>query len=459
MNKNKHYLLICLLLSSASLISQNVNGNLKLLSNQEIKLFGFTGQNSYEISSTLIDEKGNFHLTYSMSDIGIGYLQSIEEKPFFIILSGEDIEISGQTLNHNETMKIIKGLENQYYYKYTKEYARRQQAFSAWTYLENLYNSDSTFTFQKTPIKLIRDEKKRIKSEDSVFMAEIPSESYISWFINLRKLLRTVNNIPQNQPKEIPNTISIFRAFDYSNNRFYKSGLFKDVIESHFWLIENSGHPLEKVWEEMKTSIDLMFENLVENEKAFNEATDCLFDFLERHSLFQVSEYLALKVLNQTNCIIDDNLAKQLETYSVMKKGNIAPDIVFEKSNFVSLNKTFLKLSEIKSKYIVVVFGGSWCPKCNEELPKLAKFYDNWLSKDVEVVLIALEDENSEFISFSKSFPFPSYSDGKKWGSKIVNDYYVFSTPTMFLLNDKLEIILRPASVRQLAAWIDWNLN
>jgi thiol-disulfide isomerase/thioredoxin len=198
---------------------------------------------------------------------------------------------------------------------------------------------------------------------------------------------------------------------------------------------------------------------LATDEKIFNEATDYLFDHLEKHSLFQASEYLALKVLNEESCTLTNDLAKQLETYRAMKKGNIAPEIIFTKSGFSNPIRSFDKLSDIKSKYTLVVFGASWCPKCNEELPVVSDYYTKWKSKSVEVVFIALEEDRKSFIDFTKNFIFPSYTDLKKWNSKIVNDYYVFSTPTMFLLNDKREIILRPNSAKQIDAWVDWNLK
>jgi len=235
--------------------------------------------------------------------------------------------------------------------------------------------------------------------------------------------------------------------------------LFKDAIESHFWLLENSGNSLDNVFKEMKLSIDAMFVKLATNEKIFNEVTDYLFDLLEKHSLFKASEYLALKVLNEGSCTINSDLANQLETYRAMKKGNIASEIVFEQTNFANPNKTINKLSEIKSKYTVVVFGASWCPKCNEELPEITKLYDKWKINGVEVVFVALEEDKKSFMDFAKTFPFPSYSDNKKWESKIVKDYYVFSTPTMFLIDNNREIILRPNSVKQMNAWVDWNLK
>lgn len=79
--------------------------------------------------------------------------------------------------------------------------------------------------------------------------------------------------------------------------------------------------------------------------------------------MFKASEYLALKVLNETSCTLKSELANQLESYRGMKKGNIAPDIIFNNAIVAPDygSKVPTHLSEIKSKYTVVVFGASWC--------------------------------------------------------------------------------------------------
>lgn len=441
-----------------SMIAQSISGNFSKLVNQKIKLEGFNGLSTNPISENLTDENGSFSLKYSKSDYGVGYLMSSDNKPLFVILGGENIEILGEALSNTENIKVRKGQENLFFEQYAKEHPRREQALSAWGYLEKIYALDSLFSSQKIPSQAIQNEKIRIKNEDSAFLETLPKDSYVKWFLPTRKLVSSVSTIAQYRPEEIPETIDAFRKLDYSDQRLYKSGLLKDAIESHFWLLENSGKSLDNVFEEMKLSIDAMFVKLATNEKIFNEVTDYLFDLLEKHSLFQASEYLALKVLNQGSCTINSDLANQLETYRAMKKGNIASEIVFEQTNFANPNKTINKLSEIKSKYTVVVFGASWCPKCNEELPEITKLYDKWKINGVEVVFVALEEDKKSFMDFVKSFPFPSYSDNKKWESKIVKDYYVFSTPTMFLIDNKREIILRPNSVKQMDTWVDWNL-
>jgi len=444
-----------------ALFAQTISGNLSMLASKEVRLEGFNGLKTYTISNATIDAKGNFQLNYSKSDYGVGYLMSADEKALFLILSGEDIEIQGEALSYTETIKVVKGQENKWFEQYAKEHPRREQALSAWVYLEKIYTSDSLFAIQKTPVQAIQKEKQRIKAEDAAFLEKLPKDSYVSWFLPTRKLVSSVSVVAQYRTEEIPATFAAFRAMDYTDKRLYKSGLFKDAIESHFWLLENSGKSLDSVFIEMQLSIDAMMVHLIKDEKILNEVMDYLFTFLEQHSLYQASEYLALKVLNEGSCTIDSDLAKQLESYRAMKIGNIAPDIQFSNALVAPNYTTDLlpkKLSDLKSKYTVVVFGASWCPKCTEELPEISKLYAKWKTQGVEVVFVSLDEDKEVYKSFIKIFPFISTCDYKKWDSKIVKDYYVFGTPTMFLLDNKREIILRPNSVNQMDSWVDWYL-
>jgi Thioredoxin-like len=76
----------------------------------------------------------------------------------------------------------------------------------------------------------------------------------------------------------------------------------------------------------------------------------------------------------------------------------------------------------------------------------------------VEVVYISLDTDQAAFEQTVKSYPFFTYCDYKKWESKVTQDYYVFGTPTFYLLNNKREIIMRPNATTQMEAWVDWVL-
>lgn len=442
--------------------SQNISGTLSQLPNQSIRLEAFNGFKTYQVSSATTDEKGNFKLSYSKSDYGLGYLISADNKPFFVILSGEDIALKGESLSLTESLKTLKGKENMSFSLYAAEHPRREQALSAWKYLEKIYVYDSLFSVQQLPKTNIEKEIQRIRNEDEDFLKSLDAKSYVAWYLPTRRLVSDVSTIAQYRPEEIPATVAAFRDLDYSDNRLYRSGLLRDAVESHFWLLENSGKSLDLVFVEMKISIDALISKLIKDEKKLNEISDYLFDLLERHSLFQASEYLALKILNEVSCTIDNDLAKQLETYRAMKKGNIAADIMFE-GDLLNANITggaaVKKLSDIKSKQVLIVFGAGWCQKCTEELPKIAGMYSKWKQKGVEVVFISLDEKKEDFNAFAAKFPFLSYCDYKKWGSPVASQYYVFGTPTMFLLDAKREILLRPNSVQQMDAWVDWFIK
>ena len=43
----------------------------------------------------------------------------------------------------------------------------------------------------------------------------------------------------------------------------------------------------------------------------------------------------------------------------------------------------------------------------------------------------------------------------KKWETQAVKDYYVSSSPTIFLLDSNNKIILRPPTVASLDSWLE----
>jgi len=112
------------------------------------------------------------------------------------------------------------------------------------------------------------------------------------------------------------------------------------------------------------SGIDTIIENLLTAQKKLNQISEYLFKLLEKCSLFEASKYLALKLLNQKKYTINKNLSAQLEIYRAMKKGIIVPDFDFI-NNCLSTNyepdKQLQKLSDLKSKFYVILFGASWC--------------------------------------------------------------------------------------------------
>ncbi len=454
-------ILILSVLAISSYAQNSISGNLSQLKSQTIRLVGFNGFGIYTLDSTQVNEQGDFKLTFSDKDLGMGYITAADNKPYFVVLAKEQIQIKGEVLSAADGIVILTGNENIAFVNYAKEHAKREQALSAWDYLQKIYLGDALFLSQKTAQASILSEIQRIKKQDAAFLTNLPASSYVTWYLPVRKLISSVSVVAQYKTEEIPATIAAFRSINYADSRLYKSGLLRDALESHYWLLENRGLALDTIFKDMNVSTDVLLKSVSKNESLYNEITKYLFDYFEKHSLFQSAEYLALKALSQKTIPLNSNLSKQLETYRIMKIGNIAPDILFTGDivkNGSAINSP-TRLSELSSKYKVVIFGASWCTACSEEMAQLLPLYKKWNAKGIEVVFVSMDTDKKTFLEYSSVMPFISTCDYKKWDTQAAKDYYVSSSPTIYLLGKNNEIILRPRLVKAIDAWVDYNMK
>lgn len=267
------------------------------------------------------------------------------------------------------------------------------------------------------------------------------------------------NTITTKTPTQIQPSTNIFKNINLSDPQLYSSGLIFSIIDRQFWSIQKCGLNESIKLNEMAASVDIILASVNKNEKLYNDLTNYLFQYFEKNSLFPASEYIALKALSQKEVAINSALVNKLESYRKMLVGNRAPN--FELVGDVLKNgvvvKNTIRLADIKAKYKLIIFGGSWCNQCRAEMIQLLPRYNNWKSKGLEVVFVSLDADKNEFENFTASFPFYSACDYKKWETQAAKDYYVSSSPTIFLLDSNNKIILRPPTVASLDSWLDSN--
>jgi hypothetical protein len=99
-----------------------------------------------------------------------------------------------------------------------------------------------------------------------------------------------------------------------------------------------------------------MYASITGNDILLNEVTDLVFTIFERQGLNELSEYVALKTLNDEECVLNDATARKLERYRKMKVGHKVEDIIFAALCSFPIQKEVEQLSEIDSPYTLVVF-------------------------------------------------------------------------------------------------------
>jgi peroxiredoxin len=258
-------------------------------------------------------------------------------------------------------------------------------------------------------------------------------------------------------PQKLQVATNIFKNINFSDPQLYSSGLVYDLIERQFWALQKSGLDEATKLKELNSSVDIILDSVKKNEKLYNDLVKYLFQYFEKYSLFTASEYIALKALNQKEVTLNSALVNKLESYRKMRVGNMAPNFELVGDvlkNGVVVKKT-IRLADINAKYKLVIFGGSWCSQCRAEMIQLLPRYNFWRSKGLEVVFISLDTDKKEFENFTAPFPFYSACDYKKWETQVAKDYYVSSSPTIFLLDSNNKIILRPPTVESLDSWLD----
>lgn len=450
---------LALLFIFSKSFAQEISGQLTAVPNQSILLKGFNGLDTYVIDSTQTDADGRFVLEFAPKDYGMGLLIPENNKSFLAVLGKETVKLNGENTSLPESIQISKGAQNKAFMQYARQQPKRERALSAWEYLQKIYTEEAIFKKEKAALSAIEKEIQHIYSSEQKFLDKLPSDSYLSWYIPVRKLLSSVAQVAQYRLEEIPVTRQALQNLDYADERLYTSGLLKDALENHVWFIENSSGALDQVFADLNESIDLMLAQLIHDEAKYNTLTEYLFNLLEKRSLFTSAEHLALKVLNEQSCSLNDDVAKQLESYRQMKKGNTAPDIRFGQYTYFPEGMKAASLKEIDATYKVVVFAAGWCGHCREQTPQLVEHYTTWKDKAVEVVLVSLDENTTDFVNFTGALPFVSTTTLKKWDTKAAQDYHIYATPSYFLLDKDLKIILKPKNLAHLNAYIQQLKN
>ena len=109
-----------------------------------------------------------------------------------------------------------------------------------------------------------------------------------------------------------------------------------------------------------------------------------------------------------------------------------APEIEIPGKN----NKKII-LSDINYPYTLVIFWASWCPHCMGLLPELKKIYEAQQIKKLEIFAISIDTFVVDWNNSVRNgrYRWINCTELKGWNSKTVKDYYIYSTPAMFLLD------------------------
>jgi len=138
---------------------------------------------------------------------------------------------------------------------------------------------------------------------------------------------------------------------------------------------------------------------------------------------------------------------ERMEGYKMMSPGSIAPDFTIRDTNGKNHS-----LSELPGPYTLLMFWASTCGHCRAMIPDLKQWYLEENEMGVEVVAISIDSSAilfSEYLS-EHEMPWISVHDPLGWHGKVPGDYFIYATPSIFLLDRDRHILARPLNFRQI---------
>jgi thiol-disulfide isomerase/thioredoxin len=192
--------------------------------------------------------------------------------------------------------------------------------------------------------------------------------------------------------------------------------------------------------EEFIKAVDIILPAMRNNRKIYEFVIEYLIGGFDQFGFTKVMTHVASQSIIDESCENDD-LKHRIETLKLLAPGNKAPEIIFENSSLYSIDK----------KYTLVLFYASWCPHCSELLPELKTFYQN-RKNDLEIFSISIDTTRADYQNHLKQYNFEwvNNCDFKGWDTQSANDYGVYVTPNLFLLDENKLVIARPSGMEEL---------
>ncbi len=411
-----------LLVSSVSGQSYIISGTIEHAAEGQLLLASYLGDR-FRVIDSIDTQTGSFYFILSEDNpVGIyriiytDLVQGVRSENQFIefIYNLEDIEVIVTSGDRGPLAHFENSIENQVYREFLdfelkeKSQSRRTLFLDSMTAIyPDLYASRIMNAFRTPFIPDAMSIQERVDTLQTCFF----------------------NQAAIDDPLLLYAPVYTFRLIDFLS-LFKVDTLSKEIQENQF--IE---------------AVDRIMINVSHDTDLRSFVVEFLLEGFEILNMELVQSHLANHYLDES-CEADivDLVISRMEGTRTMVSGQQAPDFIIRDIH----GKTH-QLSELDSPYVLVVFWASTCEHCQEMLPELHHWYLNENSANIEVVAISIDTSLLNFEIFTQSLKpewITSY-DPLGWNGKVPGNYFIYATPSLFLMDHDRTILSRPSSYKQ----------
>jgi len=443
---NKTILLItAIFIFTTTNFSQSIAINIKNTSSNQAELYSLSGEKLSFIDSIFSGTPGNF--IYENKNLSNGFykLTFDNHKSITFLYDDEDIEINADAESILESAEVLSSRSNELYYRFVKlnrEYKSKTELLQL---ILARYPQDDDY-FDLTKEKLLELQKEYLTFVN-VTSQKQPG-SFIARYIKSSQLaVLSTDSLIDDQLVYLKK--HSLDNVDFTDDELTYSDCFTNKSIEYLTYYRNPQLPMGLLEQEFKKAVDTLLTKASVNIFVYQHIADYLVDGFEKFGFENVVDYIVENYVVKDELCLDEqtenSIQNRINQSKLLAVGTTAPNIILLDENGDEIN-----LATIEAERILLIFYASWCPHCKDLLPEIHKLYKE--KKSFEVVAISLDEKKEDWISFisKNNLDWINVSDLKGWESKVALDYYIYATPTMFLLGEKMKIIGKPITLVEL---------
>jgi len=446
--KNIFFVFTAILAFNFSSVSeaQTIKGklNIKRQTNKQVDLYRTEGKYKYKVDSTKVLTDGSFTFKYKKHLKGFYKLTLGNENNIVdVILNSSEpvVSLAFSQIRLEKGIEVIQSNENKAYWEFKKEDSAVQSK------IKNLKKQRGQFKSQANEAKVNEMTNEIIKLEKELFnFVQTVINKYPTTFFSKTKIA-SLSKTPKDKA-------TYFDDLDFSNESFIRS----DVYATRFqdYIIKHSGHTEVGYY----NAVDDIMKKSKVNEKVFEFALYNLLDGFYGSGLEDVATYIMEEYFYGEACgeiEINDLLRSKADLIKNLQIGNIPPDFTIKSNYGADVN---LKNTCANNKYTVIMFWATHCPHCMRDLPGFVPVYNEYKSKGLEVIGVALDVNQTKWKNTieEKGFNWKNVSQFGNYKSPVCIDYKINKTPSWFVLDSSMKIIAKPKGKQEILRFLKNNL-
>jgi peroxiredoxin len=450
------YLIVFFFLASTVAGAQNtIEGNISGFDGKMIYLASIYGEKIKTIDSASPDGSGNFRFLISNRLPGMYRVKWEKDGWVDLIWNQENVKFTTSSQFPDDSLRIISSVENAINQAYLRLDRLNQAKLQVLIPVVDFYPVKDAF-FSAAAMEMENIQMKQQKYLDS--LAAIYPRSFA---VRMAKVYQapfiTASLLKEDRVLFLKQ--HYFDRVDFSDTSLLRSMVFVNKAIAYLSIYSNNRLPQKQLEAEFIKAVTLMLGAASVNPVIYKFWLDYLVGGFDKYHFDEVITYIADNFQDPSSCEDQErksSLQKKLDTFKKLAIGKVAPDL-----EVPDLKRKPFKLSSINAEYTLVVFYATTCPHCMTMAPRLKELYEKQQPKKYEVMFVSIDTSFADWSSFIRDtkLKWINVSDLKGFNGKSADDYNIYATPTMFLLDREKKILAKPISLMELEqALRDYNL-